>query len=190
MPFVLPEYDQSFSTFIHRLIRELAGAHEPLVGKIRSEPAVGTASSLIQVRGEEALDLPGESLDYGMTMEVSAVREGNFEFLVMEMDKAASELGDKLVGMLIANLGKVTDMTGNVVDAGGQFTFKHFYELLDKIEWSLDENDELSMPSLIMHPDTVKELPKLSPQQEASLGQLKMRKREELLARRRRRRLS
>jgi hypothetical protein len=62
--------------------------------------------------------------------------------------------------------------------------------MLDKMEWQLDENDELSTPSIVMHPDTVSKLPQATPEQVKMIKELKARKLEELLARRRRRRLS
>jgi hypothetical protein len=64
------------------------------------------------------------------------------------------------------------------------------YEMLDKIEWTLDENDELSTPSIVMHPDTASKLPQPTPEQVKMIEKLKARKLEELLAKRRRRRLS
>ena len=62
--------------------------------------------------------------------------------------------------------------------------------MLDKMEWKLDENDELSTPSIVMHPDTVPKLLQPTPDQVKMIEELKARKLEELLAKRRRRRLS
>ena len=84
----------------------------------------------------------------------------------------------------------MTTATGNTIDAGGAFTFEKFYEMLEMIEWTLDDDDELSHPSLVMHPEMADKLPEITPEQRARLDALKQRKHEELLARRRRRRLS
>jgi len=55
----------------------------------------------------------------------------------------------------------------------------------------LDEDDEIVMPGILIHPDTAKGLPsEMSLQQEEVLAELKSRKREEILAKRRSRRLS
>jgi len=124
---------------------------------------------------------------------VEAVRRGDIEALVAQMDLAADDLAEGLVGVLIENINKVTESTGNVVDAGGAFTFEKFYEALEMIDWSLDDDDQLSMPQLVVHPDTAEKLqalPELTAEQKAALDDLKRRKHEELLARRRRRRLS
>jgi len=59
------------------------------------------------------------------------------------------------------------------------------------MEFSLDEDDEIVMPGILIHPDTAKGLPsEMSLQQEEVLAELKSRKREEILAKRRSRRLS
>jgi hypothetical protein len=190
MPFDLSEYDRAFSGFVHDTVHELARAQSPLLSRIAVEAAPGTASSVVEARDAAPLDLPADSVGFEVTMDVEAVRQGNFDSLVIELSSASEELGRELVGMLISTLNKVTESTGNVVNAGGKFTFEHFYEMLDKIEWSLTEDDELSLPEIVLHPDSVKDLPEMTREQEATLDELKRRKHEELLARRRRRRLS
>ena len=63
--------------------------------------------------------------------------------------------------------------------------------MLEKLEWSLDEDDQLVRPEIMMHPDAFKNLPsEPTPEEQAKLDELERRKHEELLARRRRRRLS
>jgi hypothetical protein len=103
-------------------------------------------------------------------------------------------VAEQLMGYFVETMGKVTEGTGNVVDAGGKpLSFELIYDALDKVELSVDENDELVMPELMMHPDQaqkLQELPPLTPEQQQKLDELKERKREEALARRRRRRLS
>lgn len=190
MPFDLFEYDRAFTGFVHDTVNALARAQSPLLNRIAVEEAPGTASSVVDARETEPLDLPAESVGFEVTMDVEAVRQGNFESLVIELGSASEELGRQLVGMLITSLEKVTESTGNVVKTGGKFTFEHFYEMLDKIEWSLTEDDELSLPELVMNPESVKNLPEMTPEQEAAMDELKRRKHEELLARRRSRRLS
>jgi hypothetical protein len=93
-------------------------------------------------------------------------------------------------GMLFGTLNTVTEATGNVVDAKGRPTFETIYEMLDKVDWGLTDDDKLSMPTLVMNPTDVERLPELTDDQQAKLEELQERKLNELLARRRRRRLS
>jgi hypothetical protein len=62
--------------------------------------------------------------------------------------------------------------------------------MLDTIEWSLTDDDELSLPTIVGGPDVLKRLEDVTEEERASLDELMRSKHEELLARRRRRRLS
>ena len=194
VPFALYEYDAAFAQFFSATVRTLARVRSPI---LREMPFVeGPAAVGSRVRDREGMDVvlePGET-NSEVNMDLNAVREGDYEKLYAELDQASESLAEQLVGLLVENLNKVTEGTGNVVDAGGKpLSFDVIYEALEKVEFSIDENDELVMPQVLMGPDQygkVKDLPPLTPQQQRMLDELKERKREEALARRRRRRLS
>lgn len=191
MLFALPQYDQAFVEFIHKSANALARAQDPLLGEIREEVAEAGGSSVVDSRTDEALDLESELVGFEIGWEREDVISGNFEALLLQLDIASQELAKKLVEMLFKTLGKVTESTGNVIDAeGGPPTFDLIYEMLDKIEYTLDDDGELVLPSLVMHPEMVKKLPPPTPDQEAAIEELQQQKREELLAKRRSRRLS
>jgi hypothetical protein len=122
------------------------------------------------------------------------VRDGDYERLYEAMFESADAMAEQLVGYFVESMGKVTEGTGNVIDAGGRpFGFEVLYETLETLEFSVDESDELVMPSLVMNPadaDNLRDVPPLTDEQQRILDELKERKREEALARRRRRRLS
>jgi hypothetical protein len=188
--FELPEYDRAFAEFIFEVANSLAIAVAPLLGEIRRVSAPGAGSSVVDARDFDQLDLPSQPVGFGVTIELRAVRDGDFEPLVVGLSEGSDELASELMKLVIATVSRVTEATGNVVTSSDGMTFEAFYEVLDGMEWSLTDDDELSLPTLLMHPDTVEKLPALTPQQEAELEDLKRRKLEELLARQRRRRLS
>ncbi len=194
MPFALYEYDFAYAAFFSAATRALARAQSPMLSQVHFGELSGPLGS--RVRTREGMDVvlePGEAISE-VTNDLSAVRTGNYEELYVELEKASDAMAQSVVGLLVQNMAKVTDATGNVVDAGGRPpSFELLYDALEKIDFTVDENDELVMPALYMHPDTAKKweaLPPLTPEQEAKLDDLKIRKREEALARRRRRRLS
>lgn len=190
LAFELPEYDSAFAEFIFEVAHALVMASSPLLRQIPRLSAPGTASSVVDARDFQQLDLPAQSVGFGVTTDLRAVRDGDFEPLVVSLSKGSDELARDLMTMLIGTVDLVTEATGNVVKSSGEITFEAFYQALDGMEWTLTEDDELSLPTLVMHPDTVKKLPALTPEQDEALEELKRRKLEELLARRRRRRLS
>jgi len=159
---------------------------------MRTETTESGASSVVDRRGGEQLDLPSELIGFEMGWDRDDVLAGNFEALLLQLDCASKALGEKLIARLVETLSSVTESTGNVVHAEGKkFSFEMLVEMLEKIAWSLDDDDELAMPSLLMHPDQTKNLPsEATPEQRAVLNDLMRRKKEELLAKRRRRRLS
>jgi hypothetical protein len=163
-----------------------------ILGEMRTETAEGGASSVVDSRDAEQLDLSSELVGFELRWDRDDLLSGRSDALLLQLDAAGNELGEKMMGQFVKSLGAVTESTGNKVDAGGKkFSFELLVEMLEKIEWSLDDDDELVMPSIVMHPNQMKNLPsEATPEQEAIMDDLKRRKREELLAQRRSRRLS
>jgi len=194
MPFALYEYDAAFGRFFSQTMRVLAQAYSPLLAEMRFIEMPGTVGS--RVRDRQGMDIvldPGK-ISTEVTSDLKAVRADDYERLYEAMHESADSMAEQLVGYFVEGMGKVTEGTGNVTDAGGRpFGFDVLYEGLEKLEFSVDENDELVMPSLVMHPtqaEKLRDLPPLTDEQQRKLDELKERKREEALARRRRRRLS
>lgn len=194
VPFALYEYDVAFTRFFGDTVRTLARARSPILSQVQVVDVAGTLGS--RVRDRQGMDVvlePGTT-STEVTADLKAVVNGDYEQLYAELEEASDSMAEQLVGLFVESLNKVTEGTGNVVDAGGKpLSFEVMYEMLEKLEFSVDENDELVMPSLLMHPDQaekVKDLPPPTPEQQRMLDELKERKREEALARRRRRRLS
>jgi hypothetical protein len=191
MPFALPDYDLACAHVVSDVTQAIARAGNPVLSQIKVVPMTGTVSSVVETRGEVALDLPAEPVGFELGVKAGDVRDGNFEALQVKLVEASDGYAEQLAKMLYGNLDKITTATGNTFDAGGRPpTFEMVYEMLDKIEWTLDENDELSAPSLVMSPEAAAKFPQATPEQEKMIEELKARKLEELLAQRRRRRLS
>lgn len=191
MPFKLPEYDDAFVGFIQKTTHELAGVHHPLLAEMRFEDTESGASSVVDSREGEVLDLPAERVRFEMTSEHEDIRNSNFEPLLAQLDSGGAEFGEQLMKIFFSSMNAVTESTGNVVDAEGKgFSFDLLFELLEKMEFSLDDDGELVMPSIVMHPSQIEKLPEETPEQRARIEEFKRKKREELLAQRRSRRLS
>jgi hypothetical protein len=194
VPFALYEYDAAFNEFLGETARTLAEASSPILSQMQSVETSGTVGSRVRDRGGMDVDLEPVEMVTKVTSDFSAVRNGDYEQLYAELAAMAESMAKQMVGAFLKSMNKVTTGTGNVVDAGGKpFSYDVLYELFEKMEFSVDENDELVMPSMVMHPDQaekLKDLPPPTPEQQLKLEELKERKREEALARRRRRRLS
>jgi hypothetical protein len=193
MPFVLPEYDVPFERFVHEAVSELARQRSPLLAQIPRETVSGASGSVVDQRDGDPLELTSEPVEYGYSMNAEAVREGDFDAFMVQLDSASDELAEGLVGLLVSSMTKITDYTGQKVDAGGEFSVEVVYEAYEQMEWALGDDGEICIPQMVMHPDLAKRVAELPPQtdeQKVRFEALKARKNEEALARRRSRRLS
>jgi hypothetical protein len=189
MLFETSEYDIAFRDFVFRTVNELARARNAILGEIREEHS-STVATVTEHRDGLRVDTDSSPVRFAITSELDDLRAGRYEALVIALDEASGQLEDELMGVLLSGLDHVVQSTGNSFNVSGKLTFEKMYEALDQIEWALDDEDELVEKQLIMHPDDVSTLPLPTPDQERQLRELKARKRDELLARRRRRRLS
>lgn len=191
MPFALPEYDQAFLEFTHGVVDALATVRDPLLS--RMGPAVAdstTVASRVRSRDGVDVDLPPTKVGFEFETDFAAVLNADVEAYAQQVDRAAEQLARVMVQHVVASLRTLTEATGMVVDAAGRPTFEALYEMLDRIEYTLTEDDELSMPTIFGGGDVVKHLEGFTEEQGAAIEALQVRKHEELLARRRRRRPS
>jgi hypothetical protein len=191
VPFELPEYERAFAEFLHFIVQEVARAGHPVLSQIEVEKQTTTTASRIRSREGVDVDLPQRLVGFEVTTSLEAVRSADYDGFAVDVHKYAEELREDLAAGFYENISTITEATGNVVDAGGELTFGKLYELMEKMEWNLNDDGELSIPSMIMHPSMVEKLRALeTPETLAAMEELIARKYEEALARRPRRRLS
>ncbi|WP_027005292.1 hypothetical protein [Conexibacter woesei] len=190
MPFSLPEYSGAFAWFISDAIQELARAGDPILEQIEIVESPGALGSMFEDKEGFDVELEPASLTAGLVLDVDDVREGDPWKLALQIVMASSELREGQLRTMVGTLNRVTEATGNVVNAEGPLTFEALYEMLDKIEYGLTDDDTLSLPTMLVHPDTLAKMPVPTDEQQQQITDLQERKLNELLARRRRRRLS
>jgi hypothetical protein len=191
VPFALPEYDRAFVSFLADAVRGIAIAGSPLLSQIGSETQSTTAASTVRDRAGMEVDMPERAVGFGFTISLEEIREANYDMFAAHLYKAGQDLADEMEKMVVDGIGTITQATGNVIDAGGELTFEKLYQLMDSMEWGLTDEGELSMPSFILNPSLLEKLKTLeTPETQAAMEDLRARKYEEALARRRRRRLS
>lgn len=194
MPFALDEYRRAFAIFIGDVVRELARARDPVLREMSFEAVPSTVGSRVQSREGLNVELEPSKVGFEISLSDDTIRGFDMDAVVVELDRAADEYAKDLMKMWVNSMGKLTEATGNVIDADGHFTFETFFDMLEQMEWpDVDEDGEQVLPSIVAHPDTAERLASLpdpTPEQQARLDALKLRKHEESLARRRSRRLS
>jgi hypothetical protein len=191
MPFALPEYERAYVEFLRDTVEGLARAGSPLLSQIEVEKQSTTVASRIRDRAGVDVDLPERDVGFGFTTSLEAVRSADYDEFAGQLYEAAEALGKDMAKWIFEDVGTITEATGNVVDAGGELTFEKLYEVMDGMEWGLTDEGELSVPSLFVNPAMMEKLRALeTPETQAAMEELRARKYEEALARRRSRRLS
>lgn len=189
LPFDIPEYEQAFLAFFEEAIHEVASVRDPLIAEIPFEQSPGALGSVIQDQEGNDEELISDPISTRIELSRNDVIAGNIEALLLLIDSASEDLSKGLAERLFASLSTVTEATGNVVDAKDKSVYDAMIEMMETIELTLDDDGELSLPSLWMNPKTMENLPTPTPEQEARMEEIKKERLDELLARRRSRRL-
>jgi hypothetical protein len=145
--------------------------------------------SVIQDQDGNDVDLVPDAISTEFSMSRNAAIKADVETLLLLADSLSEGVAKGLAESLFGSLNTVTEATGNVVDAKGKSTYEAIIEALETIELGLTDDDELSLPKIYMGPSALENLPPPTPDQEARIEELKKERLEELLARRRHRRL-
>jgi hypothetical protein len=190
VPFRLDEYDEAFARFMSDAILALATAGSPLLSKMAPmETVPGAVGSSFQAPDGETVDLPASSLSASHTMSIDAVRSCDDGVLMAELVATAEEFTEELERGLISTLQTVTAATGNSTDASGRNNIDALIDGLDKLEMSMDDDGELNLPTLVVNPADVDAFGRPTPEQQLRISQVLDRKKAELVARRRSRRI-
>lgn len=188
--FELPEYDKAFGSFAFSAMHDLAIAGDPILSKIRRERSPGALGSVFLDKDGEEVELESRAIGADFSVLKSEVIEGDIWKLAMVLTKGSKGIEEGHKKMFFETLQKVTEATGNVVDSAGPLTFEKFYEVVSRIERSLTDDDQLAPLNIVMSPELMRNLPEQTPDQIQKIADLEQRQLEELLAKRRRRRLS
>jgi hypothetical protein len=118
--------------------------------------------------------------------------DGKLDDLLSSIDEAAEAYSEQFGRHFYEQLSRVTEATGNVVNAADKPFFESLYEMYEKVDLQFDEEGRITQ-ELHMNPADAekweKGMAELTPEQQAKLAALVERKREEFIARRRSRRL-
>ena len=78
----------------------------------------------------------------------------NLSIIPTSIMAIGADMAEQQVKMMFRSVSAACDQSGNVVNAGKRPLADAFVEMLEKIEFGVDRNGEVSMPSLYVPPDT------------------------------------
>lgn len=160
--FALPEYQRQMGQFYHSVIRDVA-ASSPIVGQIRERSTQHRGPSR-NAPQPSPVDHEPSTFQQEVSFHFDIAREGRVEDFINLLISAGEEYVSQLEQSLVRVLHEVTEATGGVIDAQGEpLTFDHIIELIEKVELASDEDGGLSLPTILMNPETRKKLESKAP---------------------------
>jgi hypothetical protein len=190
--FALYEYAIAETRFIGGAVDALARTRDGLYGQIQREPVSRVQTTQITTDEGVVVEQPSVPVKYHITIHPEDLISGRLDRFIASLDEAADEMLGTLMPQFYEFLSKISEATGNVVDASDRPFFDVLYEAIEKVEMEFDEDGNHNHV-LVLHPDQWAALQAkgpLTPEQQQKLDDLFTRKREEADARRRHRRLS
>lgn len=130
----------------------------------------------------------GEMKKHSSMFEISYqdIVAGNAQTIFLNAHELSEQMNESVTGEMIRVVSDATEKTGNVVSAKDKSIHEALYDSLKMIELPLDENGELSMPTMMVSPQTleqIKNAPPASPEFNARLEKLKQKKKNEAIER-------
>jgi len=193
-PFSLPEYECAQFKFFHAAVGKLMRAKDSVYASIpEAEPWESIPTTQNTMPSGEVVENKPLMIESKVVIKWDDIRSCNLEALAQQVDAIA----DERLSIVMPHFFKVFERTCNAAgtgtDAGGKpFSFEMYLAGLEKIELRFDRDDRPILPTLVVHPDMVKQIASLPPpteEQQRAYNDLIERKRREFNARRRYRKL-
>jgi hypothetical protein len=195
MLFKLTEYARAEVAFVGATISALSKSRGGLLGEISTEATSRTGTTQVTTDSGETVEFHGTEIAAKMTLDWEDIAAGRVESLLTTLDEAAEQHHEQVTKWVLENIERLSEATGNTVDASDKSLFDAVYEMYEKVELSFEDDGSISKGfAWVMHPDTAEKFKRLeeemTSEQREKLDALIDRKRKEFFARRRRRELS
>jgi hypothetical protein len=190
-PYHLPldEYDRATREFFSEAVDAVARAANPILGQIQRERVEVLPTSLSTVDSGEIVRLEPLLSSALVTFSVSNAIRGDFSDAIVAIAETAEQFVAAVMPSVFGHISDICDATGNVVSGKDRPIWDAMLEALETISISFDEDGNPSLPSIVMHPDTVAKIGNPPEGHEARSNDIIARRRDEWLAGRRTRRL-
>jgi hypothetical protein len=190
--FRLVEYAGAERACIGGTLDALARARDPLLSRIPIERTSRAQTTQITTDTGSVVEHQPVELRSSFSQRPDDIIEGRLDDLFASLDQAAEQYAEQFGKQFYEFMSRVTDATGNVVDAKDRPFFDSIYEMFEKIDLQFDAEGRIQQ-ELHLNPADVEKWKKgweaLTPQQHERLNALIDRKRQEFNARRRDRRI-
>lgn len=184
------EFDQPMSALFAKAIHRFAEIEAPVIGLIPRGTVdhIPLPSDIGRGRWIEPTKISAEGSTY-----FDDILNLNVEAWSILANDIGVQYGRGMMRHLVETMNKVTQETGNVVSGKGQpLSHDVFLDMLEKMEFEVDDDGQPKHLVLLVHPDTRKSiasLPPMTPEQESRYHSIINAKREAQDAKRRTRKM-
>lgn len=192
--FSLPEYETAGWKFFRSAMNALMRSKDPLLGQIEMVEVEELPTSRVSFN-KASVDVAPYPVQSMFTVQLDDAIRGDFDSLYVALDEAANSALASLMPQFFSSLSQIMEATGQTVAATETgFTPEKLLEVLDKVEWSFNDDGTPNLPTVYAPPRAYQRMMDMLSREwtqecDAQLAALKERKREAYFARRRNRRL-
>ncbi|MDD5007835.1 MAG: hypothetical protein PHC68_05445 [Syntrophorhabdaceae bacterium] len=112
-------------------------------------------------RADKELIRPLKIMSATAEVRLEDVKNYRIEEFAVVINKIATEFIIEVHKMMFESVGKITEFTGNVVNAAGKpFSVDMFLDMMEKIEITFNDAGEAIMPSIVAGPELVEKIKK------------------------------
>jgi len=153
-PFLNPQLEEAFMTsFTNDVSKQFSAIRDNLVSS-KNVLAYNHGHNFQNPANPHGGDSTGIKKHSTVTeISFEDIREQNAERIFLNAQEMSNQMQTLFHGELIQVVSEATEKTGNIVDGKGKTIHETLYETLEMLEPILDENGELSMPTIMVHPD-------------------------------------
>lgn len=190
--FELVEYALAERKFVQESIHALARARDPLLSQISVEPTSRLQTTQITTDEGVVVEQQPVAILSRFNQKADELIDGRLDEFLATLDAAAEQWAEGFGRQFYDYLSRISQATGNVVDAKDRPFFDSIYEMFEKVDLQFDEEGRIQQTVHLNPADAetwTKGMESLTQEQRQKLDELIERKRQEFNARRRHRRI-
>ncbi|MCC6789066.1 MAG: hypothetical protein IT547_14625 [Hyphomonadaceae bacterium] len=151
-------------------IRAMIAKKSPIIGQIKAHIQHEGAGGAINRADGSVGDFAPRQIAAQTTLATSmSIYDFTTDELLKLLDGIAEQFARGQSEMLFDEMSKVTEETGNVVNAGGKpFDFEIFLEGINKMHHTFDANGQWHAPTVVVSPSAMAAMEKMTPEEKAA----------------------
>ena len=185
------EYEAATQRWMQQTVQHIMRARDRIYAQLRTETAETVPATRLDLGAGQELAVDPFRIHVDGSIAVDPLIDGDLEDLHVQISSIADQQLEQIMRAYFTTISKVTDETGNTIDAHGDAA-EGLLAVLEKMDIAFGEDGMPALEMIVSPADADRirtQLGALTAEQQQRLTEIINRKREECFASRRRRRL-